>query len=132
MSTFMSLYEVNETEYDEHDNFVSDHKTNLPHSKDIVKRFCEQWNKDADSFMLDLVNKECDNRIKSCYMRQFNPKGSKTVLCVDFIAKEGKQLTRKIKDAIMDFMSAQYSDGWGEGMFDKKITAPDGKRYSVS
>lgn len=130
MAIFLSLYNCIEELYDAN-GFVKEYEEYLPHGKQIVNDFCKQWNRDADAFMLELVNKECDNRIQSCYMRQFDPKGKKTTLCVEFIAKPGKQLTTKIKNAIRDFMDAQYSDGWGEGMFERVTELPDGTFYKV-
>ncbi len=131
MAKFLSLYHCIEESYDKNGNFVKEYDTNLPHRKEIIKEFCDQWNKDADAYMLDLVNKECDNRIQSCYMKAYKPKSGKTTLCVEFVAKSGRQLTTKIRNAICDFMDAQYSDGWGEGMFDRITKLPDGTSYRV-
>ena len=84
MAKYMSLYCCTEELYDQNGNLTGEFKTNLPHSEEIAKQFCERWNEDADNFMLDLVNKECDDRIESCYMRLFDSRSDKTILCVEF------------------------------------------------
>ncbi len=117
MAKYMTLYTVHEEEYDKNGDYVRTYDENLPHSSAIVKELTESWN-DMHSLMLDLINKECDNRIESCRMRQYNKKSGKTTICVEWVAKKGKQLTGWIKDSIDDFFSAQCSDGWGEGVFD--------------
>lgn len=132
MATFISLYTCHEIQIDKDDNFVKAFETNLPHSKEILDDLCENWNKQAD-FMLSLVNKKADNRISSCKMKPFRNNNGETTLAVHFVAKPGKQLTSRIKTAITDFMSAQYSDGWGESIFGliNIYTDSNGTRYYV-
>ena len=125
MAYFYSLYTCREFDKD-----GRQYDINLPHGKQIVDHFCHEWNQMV-SMMTDMINKVCDNRIESCYMRQYDKKSGKTTLAVVFKAKEGKKLTRWIKDEIIDFMSGQWSDGFGECVF-REYTDPDtGETYVV-
>ena len=132
MAKYSILYTCHEIQIDNNDNFIKEYKTNLPHGKQIADTFCNQWNKDAKDFMLDLINKDCFDRFESCKMKALKNK-TDTTLAIECIAKPGKQITQKVKDALNDFMSAQFSDGWGEGMFGliNVMTAPDGTRFYV-
>jgi ribosomal protein S24E len=133
MSKIISIYTCNEIIVDNDDNFISEHDRNLPHADFIVKEMCEQWNKDADDFMLDIMNKEFGNRIQSCYMKPYIDEKDKTSVAVHIVGKPGVRFTVPFKNKIWNFMSAQYSDGWGEGFFGPVniMIAPDGTRLYV-
>ena len=133
MAKYSILYTCHEVQLDDDGCVTKEYKKNLPHSKQIVKELCDQWNKDAKAFMLDLVNKECFDRCASCNMKQLRTTDGTTTVAIEFVAKPGKQLTTKVKDAIGDFMDTQFSDGWGEGMFGHAniMTASDGTRFCI-
>ena len=131
MAAFKTLYQIREVEYDQNDEYVQEYNETLPHEKEILESVCNEWNDMHDMF-LDMINKECDNRIESCKMRPYREKGNKKVyFCVEFVARRGKQLTGWIKDAICDFMDAQWCDGFGEGIFGRREVAADGTIYSI-
>ncbi len=131
MATFRSLYQLREVWYDENDDYVREFDEELPHEKEILDDVCREWNGMHDMF-LNMINQDCDDRIESCRMRPYREKSSKKIfLCVDFVARQGKQLTGRIKDAIHDFMDAQYCDGFGESIFNRRQTATDGTIYSI-
>lgn len=133
MAVIKSLYTLHEIVVDNNDEFVKEYEVDLPHGDFIVEEMCKAWNADADKFILEFMNNECDNRIESCYMKPFKNNNGESTVAVHIKAKEGKQLTGKIKSAVWDFMDGQYSDGWGEGFFGliNVMTAPDGTRFYV-
>ena len=131
MATYKSLYTCYEVQVDENDNFLKEYKTKLPHAAEIIEYCCKKWNEMHCEF-LAMINAVCDNRIESCRMTTFRDKDN-TTLSVNFVAKHGKQLAASIKNEIDDFMSAQFSDGWGEGIFGAGniMTAKDGTHYYI-
>lgn len=133
MAEIISLYTCHEVIVDNNDNILEYHETNLPHGDFIAEEFCKKWNEDADKFLLEFMNKELDNRIESCIAKPRKTNDGTTTVAVHIKAKPGKQLTTKIKNTAWDYMSAQYSDGWGEGFFGmiNIMTAPDGTRLYV-
>ena len=131
MAKFLSLYRLHEVQYDENDIAIKEYRGDLPHKKEILEHVCHEWNDMHDMF-LDMINEECDDRIASCRMRPYKEKDCSCIyLCVEFIAKKGKQLTGWIKDTICEFMDAQYCDGFGESVFGYRQTGEDGVVYSI-
>ena len=133
MSKLLSLYTCHERIIDKNGNEISYHETNLPHAKEIEDAFINSWNDQAD-FMCDLMNKDAaDNRVESCKARHYKGKPEETTIAVEIISKPGKQFRQTIKENIFDFMSAQFSDGWGEGFFGpvNKITAKNGTVFCI-
>ena len=115
MSKFQYIFKLYEVQIDDDNNFLREFQTNLPHHKEISENFCNQWNKDHDDYMLKLINEECSDVFESCKMKSRINNGD-TELVINFITKPQKRLTHNIKVRLCDFMSAQMSDGWGEGM----------------
>ena len=132
MAKFTSLYECREVILDDNGDYVEEYEENLPHGDFIVNWFCNAWNKDADKFILDILNRDIGDCIETCYMRKYKD-DTKTILAIDFVMKKGKRLTQKVKNEIIDWIDGQYSDGWGEGMFGyaNVMTAPDGTKFIV-
>lgn len=131
MSKILSIYQFYEVVIDENDDMVASYEANdLPHADFIVKAVCDKWNEDADAFMLDLMNREFKGKIKSCKMKPYKSKDG-VCAAVHIEGNPGVQFRSPFKEDVMDFMSAQYSDGWGEGVFGPAniMTAPDGTRF---
>ena len=120
MAEFNALYRCNEVHYTENMDFIKEYENNLPHGKEIVKELCDSWNKDHD-FFTELANEElvrggCQPVIADCKMREFRRSGE-TVVGISYVAKPNKRLSGKVKQVLAGFSSAQYCDGWGEGVF---------------
>ena len=130
MARYRVLFDVREVQVDEDGNFVKEYKVLLPHEKEICKNLCESWN-GLHETLLSVVNEDCFDRIESCRMKKAKPVNGITMLAIDFVAKKGQFITQKIKDAINDFVSAQMSDGWGEGDLGpiNIMTGSDGTRF---
>ena len=132
MAKLTSLYTLRECIVDEDGNDIAYYEEDLPHGNEIVERFINKWNKDADDFMLDIMNEQVGkDRIQSCYARRYNKKSPRVTVAVEIIAKEGKQFRGSMKADIFDFMESQYTDGWGEGFFNKIIKAEDGTLFYI-
>ena len=129
MAKLLSIYTIHERVVDKDGNDLAYYDENLPHGDVLADAFVKDWNKAADEYMLDLINKEVGkDRIASIYARRYQKNGAETKVAVEVVAKPGKQFRWPIKDNVFDFLSAQYCDGWGEGFFGlvNVMTAPDG------
>lgn len=133
MSYITSTYTCHEIIVDSNDNYISDHETNLPHADLISKTFCAEFNKASRDYLLDTMNNELDNKITSLKAQPSKASGTDTVIDIRIIAKPGIRFTAKLRNAVYDFMSVQFSDGWGEGFFGPVniLTANDGTRFYI-
>lgn len=132
MSYITSLYVCHEIIVDDNNNFISEHKTNLPHAELISKTFCEQFDKAAKDYLLNVMNNELGNRI--ALLKAMPSKAcNETIISIRITAKPGVRFTSKLRNAVYDFISLQFSDGWGEGFFGPVniITADDGTRFYI-
>ncbi len=129
MAKYKVYENIHEIQVDEKGNFLKAYEENLPHHEAMTSELSKSWN-DLHKTLVSVANEDCDNRIKSCKMRGAKV-NNKTYLCIEFVAKEGKRLTQNIKDAINDFVSAQMTDGWGEGDLGpiNIMTGSDGTRF---
>lgn len=133
MAYLISLLELHEVQVDKDGEYINSFEENLPHKKEIQKEICESWNKDSREFLLDFLNKECDEIFNICIMKPVRSNPNKTVCGIYAFAKPGKKLTRKIRDKFYDFIDAQMCDGWGEGFFGpiNIMESLDGSRFYV-
>ena len=137
MSYVISLYDCHEIIVDNNNNFVKEHCKNLPHDQFIKDEFCKQFNKAVHDYLLNIINNECDDKISKIIAKPMdNHKSGKpiaTTVGVYIYGKPYVRFTKKFKEKVFDFMSSQYSDGWGEGFFGPVniMTAPDGTRLYV-
>ena len=133
MSKIVSLYTCHENQIDEKGNTVAYYQANLPHGKEIAEAFIGEWNKDAER-MVEIMNEQvAKGRVESCKARQYDKNGDKTTIAIEIVAKPGKQLRRRMREDIFDFMDSQFCDGWGEGFFGSinPITAKDGTVFCI-
>ena len=132
MSYITSLYVCHEIIVDSNNNFISEHETNLTHAELISKTFCEQFDRAAEDYLLNIMNNELGNRI--ALLKAMPSKArNETIISIRITAKPGVRFTSKLRNAVYDFMSSQFSDGWGEGFFGPAniITANDGTRFYI-
>ena len=132
MSKLSIIYTLSEIILDDNNNYIKEYNKNLPHADEIAEVFINQWNKDADDFMLEIINEQvADNSIKSCKARRYKKHDKETKIIIEIVAKQGKQFREKLRNNIYDFMESQFTDGWGEGFFNKYRTAKDGTKYYI-
>lgn len=132
MSKLSYICVLNEIILDENNDFVKEYNTNLPHADEIAEAFINEWNKDADEFMLDIINEQVGNNfIESCKARRYKKYGKETKVIIEIINKKGKQFREKIRNNIFDFLESQLIDGWGEGFFNHYRIAKDGTKYYI-
>ena len=132
MSKLSIVYTLNEIILDDNNNYVKEYNKNLPHADEIAEVFINQWNKDADDFMLEIINEQvANNSIESCKARRYKKHDKETKVIIEIVAKQGKQFREKLRNNIYDFMESQFTDGWGEGFFNKYRIAKDGTKYYI-
>ena len=132
MAKLSIIYTLHEIVVDNNGDYIKEYDKNLPHSNEIAEVFINQWNKDADEFMLEIINEQvANNSIESCKARRYNKHEAETKVIIEIVAKKGKQFREKFRNNIYDFMESQFIDGWGEGFFNKYRTAKDGTKYYI-
>lgn len=135
MSRVVSIYKCHEIIVDANNDFVSEHITDLPHSEFIQQEFCKQFNEAVESCLLDIINKECDDKIQRLIAKPMTAKLSdhETAVGVHIYGKPNVRFTTKFRNKVFEFMDAQFSDGWGESFFGpiNTLTAPDGTRLYI-
>lgn len=132
MSKLSIIYTLREIILDDNNDYIKEYDKNLPHSNEVAEAFINQWNKDADEFMLEIINKQvANNSIESCKARRYKKYDKETKVIIEIVAKQGKQFREKLRNNIYDFIESQFIDGWGEGFFNKYRTAKDGTKYYI-
>lgn len=135
MSKVISIYKCHEIIVDANNDFVSKHITDLPHSEFIQQEFCKQFNEAVESYLLDIINKECDDKIQRLIAKPMTAKSSdhKTAVGVHIYGKSNVRFTEKFRTKVFDFIDSQFADGWGESFFGpiNTMTAPDGTRLYI-
>lgn len=132
MSKLSIVYTLNEVIIDDNNNYIKEYDKNLPHADEIAEVFINEWNKDADEFMLNIINEQvANNFIESCKARRYKKHGAETKVIIEIVTKKGKQFREKFRDNIYDFIESQLIDGWGEGFFNIYRTAKDGTKYYI-
>lgn len=132
MAKLSIIYTLREIIVDNNGDYIKEYDKNLPHSNEIAEAFINQWNKDADEFLLEIINEQvANNSIESCKARRYKKHGAETKVIIEIVAKKGKQFREKFRNNIYDFMESQFIDGWGEGFFNKYRTAKDGTKYYI-
>ena len=132
MAKLSIIYTLHEIIVDNNGDYIKEYDKNLPHSNEVAEAFINQWNKDADEFMLEIINEQvANNSIESCKARRYKKHEAETKVIIEIVAKKGKQFREKFRNNIYDFMESQFIDGWGEGFFNKYRTAKDGTKYYI-
>ena len=132
MAKLSIIYTLHEIVVDNNGDYIKEYNKNLPHSNEVAEAFINQWNKDADEFMLEIINEQvANNSIESCKARRYKKHEAETQIIIEIVAKKGKQFREKFRNNIYDFMESQFIDGWGEGFFNKYRTAKDGTKYYI-
>ena len=84
---------------------------------------------------LDIINKECDDKIQRLIAKPMTAKSSdhKTAVGVHIYGKSNVRFTEKFRTKVFDFIDSQFADGWGESFFGpiNTMTAPDGTRLYI-
>lgn len=131
MSALKSIYALHEVVTDENGEYIREYDKDLPHSDEIAEIFIREWNGFAGE-MLKIMNDQAGrDRIESCLARRYKKNGRETQVVVEIKAKKGQQFRSGVREDIFDFMSSQFSDGWGEGFFKRQRIAKDGTRYYI-
>lgn len=134
MSQIYSLYTCNEVIVDDNGNFVKDYTENLPHHDQIIKTFCDAFNTSAKDHLLNILNKDVGDKIAAMKAKPYaKAEPGKTIIVVAITAKPNARFTEKLRTQVFDWISTQYSDGWGEGFFGpvNVLTADDGTRFYI-
>lgn len=132
MEKLSITYTLHEIIVDNNGDYIKEYDKNLPHADEIAEVFINEWNKNADEFMLEIINEQvANNSIESCKARRYKKHGAETQIVIEIVAKKSKQFREKFRNNIYDFMESQFIDGWGEGFFNKYRTAKDGIKYYI-
>ncbi len=132
MAKLSIIYTLNEVIVDNNGDYIKEYDKNLPHSNEVTEAFINQWNKDADEFMLNIINEQvANNFIESCKARRYKKHGAETKVIIEIVAKQGKQFKEKLGNNIYDLMESQFMDGWGEEFFNIYRTTKDGTKYYI-
>ena len=130
MSQYAAIYTVNETQLDKDDNIIAEFQKDLPHHDFICEEMCKSWN---DSKMEQFFDGILKDKILSARMKSGKTEDGESYCLINVIGRPKVRFTQKIREAIYEQISAQMSDGWGEGFFGYAniMTAPDGTRLMV-
>lgn len=117
MSRIYSLYTCHEIVIDNDGNIIAEYKTDLPDSTLIIKQFCDAFNSAAKEYLLNIINKEFNDKILSLKAQEYPNNNHETTINVVITGKPGTRFTEKLRNEIFEWINSQYSDGWGEGFF---------------
>lgn len=135
MSKVISIYKCHEIIVDANNDFISEHFADLPHSEFIQQEFCKQFNNAVERYLLDIMNRECDDKIQRLIAKPITITlpDHKTAVGIHIYGKSNVRFTKKFRTKVFEFMDAQFADGWGESFFGpiNTLTAPDGTRLYI-
>lgn len=130
MSVYYTRFHIRELNLDENDNIIGEYEKNLPHHEFICKEMCKSFN---DTHMEQFYDGILKDRLARVTMSYGQDGDGKSYGRIRFVGKPGVRFTQKVKDAIDEQTTDQFTDGWGEGFFypTNIMTAPDGIRVAV-
>lgn len=70
-------------------------------------------------------------KIKSIRMKRVVRNGAPYIQITTETYPGQLRLTQKVRDFLDDYLSSQFSDGWGEVFFHRNFMAPDGTKLAV-
>ena len=112
---------------------VARYDAHLPHEGDIADYVAASWRESHD-LMVRLANERCGGAVESMPIaRQRTSEPGKLLMRIRVIAKPGKRLSSRVRDALDEFFEAQFCDGWGESVFGMGNLLEDahGVRYYI-
>ncbi len=115
---------------DDNGNITKSYEKNFPHHDIIAKEMTESFN---NAKLERFVDDSLKGKIKSIRMRIDQDNEGYSVGHITFEGIPGLRMTQKVKETLDDDMSAQFSDGWGEGFLGiiNIMKAPDGTEFFV-
>ena len=126
MSKIFYDYEVEEVLLEK----GSVYKRNLPHHDLIADIVCKKWN---DMHMEQYFDGELKGKIKSATMHCHKSRKRETILTVTIEGIYQYRFTENRRKEAWAQIDAQFSDGWGEGIFGagNPMTGADGIEFYI-
>lgn len=100
---------------------------NLPHHEMIAKEMCNSWNAmHIEKFFTGVLKGNIASAKMTC-----KKENGKTVAKVTVIGVSNFRFSEKRRNLVFEQLSAQMSDGWGEGFFHREFEDEKGKKFTV-
>lgn len=130
MSKLLFLTDVAEVplDFDGYEMYSEIKEYNLPHHEQISKEMCKHWNNmHMENYFSDILK----GNIASAKMSCTKDSQGKTVAIVTVVGVPHFRFSEKRRNLVYEQLSAQMSDGWGEGFFHSEFEDENGHKFTV-